>query len=287
MTRLSRPHLETLDVDQFGEPGTGAAYLLRGERTALVDAGTARNAPRLSAALHRTRLDWILITHAHLDHAGGAGILAADHPEATVVAHPRALPHLTDPTRLEEGVRAASPDLSPLYGSPTAIPEARLRACADGETLDLGRGVVVDAVYSPGHAPHHVCWFERGGRVLFAGDAVGHHNVPVDLPLTVPPRFDLEKGLATLAVLRALEPQTIAFAHFGLADRAAARLTEYATTLERWLERVATLRSRMTNPEVVECILSESPYGAMSFVSRHVARLCIAGALASLPIEAP
>ncbi len=287
MTRRSCAHLETLDADQFGEPGTGAVYLLRGEQTALVDSGTARSAPRLCAALRSVRLDWILLTHAHLDHAGGAGLLAADHPEATVVAHPRALPHLADPTRLEEGVRAASPDLFPYYGRPTAIPEARLRACADGETLDLGRGVVLDAVYSPGHASHHVCWFERGERVLFAGDAVGHHDVPVDLPLTVPPRFDLEKGLATLAALRALEPRTIAFAHFGLADRATDRLVEYAKTLERWIGRVAALRSRMTDDEVADCILSEPPYAEMPFVGRHVARLCIAGALASLPIEAP
>ncbi len=287
MTRPAHAHLETLDVEQFGEHGTGAAYLLRGERTALIDTGTARSAHRLLAGLHGVRLDWILITHAHLDHAGGAGVLLAEHPEATVVAHPRALLHLADPTRLEEGVRAASPDLFPYYGRPTAVPETRLRACADGETLDLGRGLVLDAVYSPGHASHHVCWFERGGRVLFAGDAVGHHDVPVDLPLTVPPRFDLKRGLATLAALRDLEPQTIAFAHFGLADRAVARLAEYAATLERWLRRVAALRSHRTDAEVVECILSEPPYNTMSPVSQHVARLCIAGALASLPIEDP
>ena len=286
MTRRLCARLETLDAHQFGEPGTGAVYLLRGERTALVDSGTARSAPRLSAALRGVRLDWILITHAHLDHAGGAGLLATDHPEATVVAHPRAIPHLADPTQLEAGVRAASPDLFPYYGRPTAVPESRLRACADGETLDLGRGVALDAVYSPGHASHHVCWFEREGRVLFAGDAVGHHAVPVILRLTVPPGFVLELGLGTRAVLRCLEPRTIAFALFGVADRAADRLAEYATALERWIGRVAALRSHMTDAEVVDCILSEPPYSAMSSVGRHVARLCIAGALASLPIEA-
>jgi len=279
--------VQLFDVDQFGEPRTGAAYLVRGDQTALVDTGTARSVPLLTAALRGVRLDWILVTHAHLDHAGGAGALAASHPEATVLAHPRAVPHLAAPARLEEGVRAASPELFPLYGRPEPVPPSRVRECADGEALDLGQGLTLQAVYTPGHAPHHVCWFERRNAILFAGDAVGHYDVPVDLPLTVPPRFDLEKGRATLAALRSLRPRTIAFAHFGFADRAETRLVEYGRAVEEWLRRVAALRRRMTESEVVDHILGEQPLNALSSVGREVARLCIAGALASLPEEVP
>ncbi|MDD4903147.1 MAG: MBL fold metallo-hydrolase [Candidatus Bipolaricaulis sp.] len=272
-----------LDLDQFGEPRSGAAYLVRGERTALVDTGTARSVPRLIDALRGVSVDSILLTHLHLDHAGGAGVIAIAHPEATIVAHPRALAHLVDPTRLEESARAANHALFPLYGRPTPIPEARLRPAADGEVLDLGRGVRLEAIYSPGHAPHHVCWFEQEERVLFAGDAVGHHDVPVDLPLTVPPRFDLEKALATLSRLRSLRPQRIAYAHFGVADRAEARLATYARDVAAWLDRIASLRARLSEDEILLEILGEPKYASLSAANRGTARLCVTGALASLP----
>ncbi len=275
--------VQLLDLDQFGEPRSSAAYLVRGERAALVDTGTARSVPRLIDALRGVSIDWILVTHLHLDHAGGAGALAAAHPEATIVAHPKALAHLVDPTRLEESVRAANPALFPLYGRPTPIAEARLRPAADGETLDLGRAVRLEALHTPGHAAHHVCWFEPGKRLLFAGDAVGHHDVPVDLPLTVPPRFDLEKALATLSRLRRLRPQAIAYAHFGVADRAEARLAAYARDVAAWLARIAELRTRQSEDEIVREILEEPKYASIPAASREIARLCVTGALASLP----
>jgi len=230
--RLARPHppppvifrgmtiridswLELVDVEQFGVPGRGAAYLVQGEGLALIETGTARSAAilraalrgRLRAALRGRDLRFIFVTHIHLDHAGGAGYIAADHPEATVVvASPRAIPHLIDPTRLIRGVREASRELFPLYGEPGPIPEERLHPASNSEVFDLGGGIAIEAVNSPGHAPHHVSFFERSHRYLFTGDALGNYALPVDLPLTVPPRFDLEKGLATLTRFARVSP---------------------------------------------------------------------------------
>jgi len=153
--------LELVDVEQFGVPGRGAAYIVQGEGLALIETGTARSAAILRAALRGRDLRFIFVTHIHLDHAGGAGYIAADHPEATVVASPRAIPHLIDPTRLIRGVREASPELFPLYGEPGPIPEERLHPASDSEVFDLGGGIAIEAVNSPGHAPHHVSFFER------------------------------------------------------------------------------------------------------------------------------
>ena len=285
MTASLSPQLQTIDTHQFGRPNEGAAYLLRGERQALVETGTAREAGRLCAALRGERLDFLFVTHVHLDHAGGAGALAREHPEARVVVHPRAVRHLVDPSRLIEGVRAASREMFPLYGEPLPIPENRLHSVEDGECFDLGKGIEIQAVYAPGHAPHHVCFFERGRRVLFSGDALGHHNVPVQLPLTVPPRFDRHAGLETLARLASLGPEWIAFTHFGLAKNGVEQINAYARELEAWLERIERLASQGEEAEVIARVFADPAASEWTELDRQVAAMCIRGAIASMTAD--
>lgn len=282
MTASLNPRLQTIDTHQFGQANEGAVYLLRGKRLALVETGTAREVTRLCDILQGERLDFIFVTHVHLDHAGGAGVLALEHPEATVVAHPRAVRHLVDPSRLVEGVRAASQDMFPLYGAPLPIPENRLHAADDGEVFDLGGGLEIQAVHAPGHAPHHVCFFERNDRVLFSGDALGHHDVPVLLPLTVPPRFDRTAGFETLDRLRALDPAWIAFTHYGLAEDGVRRIDTYAEELEAWLERIEGLSAQGDEAEVIARIFADPAASGWTNLDRQIAAMCIRGAIASV-----
>ena len=284
-TATLTPPIQTLDTHQFGRPHEGAAYLVRGERLALVEAGTAREADRLCAALRGERLDFLFVTHVHLDHAGGAGALAREHPEARIIVHPRAVRHLVDPSRLIEGVRAASREMFPLYGEPIPIPENRLHAAEDGERFDLGRGIEIQAVYAPGHAPHHLCFFEQEHRVLFSGDALGHHDVPVLLPLTVPPRFDRNAGRETLARLRSLDPVWIAFTHFGLAKNGVERIDAYARELETWLNRVEQLAAQGDESDVIARVFADPMASAWTDLDRQVAAMCIRGAIASVRSE--
>lgn len=287
MMRLQNAVLSVIDVAQFGEPNAGCAYLLRAAKTALIETGTAAGTPRLLEALRGLRIDYVFITHIHLDHAGGAGHVALAHPEALFVVHPRGLPHLVDPTRLVAGVRAASPTLTPLYGEPLPVDGDRVVACADGESFPLGPDIDLVAIDTPGHAPHHVCFFEPTNGILFAGDAVGHHDVTVDLPLTVPPRFDPAASRASLVRLLALHPRTLAFTHFGLADDARALLTAYPRHVDEWLARVDALRRRLDPEAVPDAILAESRYALLSPVGREVVRLCVRGALLTLDAQAP
>ena len=282
MTASPTPHLRMIDTQQFGLPKEGAAYVLRSERLGLVETGTAREAEHLCGLLRKERLDFIFVTHVHLDHAGGAGFLAHEHPEAKVVVHPRAVRHLVDPSRLIEGVRAASQGMFPLYGEPMPIPEDRLHAAEDGEVFDLGGGIEIQVVHAPGHAPHHVCFFERRHRVLFSGDAIGHHNVPVLLPLTVPPRFDRAAGLETLARLRSLGPEWIAFTHFGWAEDAVQRIDAHSHALEAWLERIERLAAEGNEADVIASILADPVASAWTDLDRQVAAMCIRGAVASV-----
>jgi glyoxylase-like metal-dependent hydrolase (beta-lactamase superfamily II) len=277
------PWLHLIDAHQFEERRAGAVYLTAGKRVALVETGTARAVPHLRDALRHLDLSYIFVSHAHLDHAGGAGELVLHHPSATVIAHPRAVRHLADPRRLIEGVREASGPLFPLYGDPTSIPADRLHAAADGERFDLGNGILIETIHSPGHATHHVCFFERGHRILFTGDAVGHYNVPVDLPLTVPPRFDLEASLKTLVRLRRLKPRRLAFTHFGLAGESPPKLfDQYERALTAWLTRIRSLCKTRSEEEIADEILRDPKYAALSWVNRRLVQMCVRGALLSL-----
>jgi len=272
-----------IDTHQFGKLGGGIAYLLRGRRAALIETGTAASADRLASRLRGENLAYVFVTHVHLDHGGGAGRLVADHPEATVVVHPRGAPHLADPSRLIRGARLASPLLSPLYGAPRPVPEHRILEAHDGDRFDLGDDVVLDVVESPGHAPHHLCFFERSGRILFCGDAAGNHGTPVDTPLTVPPRFDLAKGLGTLRRLKQLDPRLLAFTHFGLAAGAATLLDRYAARLIAWFDRIGELSRGKPVEAIVTEVLADRRYAALGELDRGLVEMCVRGALRSLP----
>jgi len=283
MASSSGTPIECIDTLQYGVPGRGAAYVLRGKRVAVVEAGTPRAADILLERLRGDDLAYIFVTHIHLDHAGAAGRLAAEHPEATVVAHPRALRHLADPSRLIEGVRQASPDLFPLYGEPLPVPEAQLHATEDDETYDLGSGVCVRALHTTGHAPHHLCFLETPSRTLFAGDAVGNLGIPFDVPLTVPPRFDIDASRATLARLRNLEPSALAFTHFGvLRDGIVDHIDGYERQIDCWFDRIARLRREADADGVIKQVLDEAKYEEIDPTDRLSIEMCVRGALLTL-----
>ncbi len=283
MSAAAPTWLRTIDTLQFGQPRTGAVYLLRGERAAIVESGTAASARRLASLLRDEDLAYVFVTHVHLDHAGGAGDLAARHPEATVVVHPRGARHLSDPRRLIDGARDASPVLFPRYGEPRPVPEHRVLSASDGDRFDLGRGIVLEAIESPGHAAHHLSFFERSKRVLFCGDAVGNHGTPVETPLTVPPRFDLSKGLETLRRLKGLGPSLLAFTHYGIAVDAASILDDYEARLTAWFDRLRAMREEGTPEEIVSRVLAEPRHARLGPLDRTLVEMCVRGALLSLP----
>lgn len=279
---MTAPFIELIDAKQYGILKAGAAYLVRGSRLALIESGTAVFAAETDDTLGRLPIEYIFLTHIHLDHAGGAGHLARLHPGAKIVVHERGCRHLADPSQLIAGVRNASPELFPLYGSPLPIPEHQLLPVSGGEVFDLGNGVLLEVVATPGHAPHHVCFLEQGTRTLFTGDAVGNWDNPVDVPLTVPPRFDLQKGLASLEALRHLKPDRLAFTHFGIANDALAHIDRYQTELNGWFERLRMLSRRFTPVEIETQILGQARYSSLSKTERAMVAMYVHGALRSL-----
>ena len=284
---MSAPTIDVLDAQQFGLPRTGAIYLIHGSQLALIESGTATAAERTLQQLRASggtavSPAFIFLTHIHLDHAGGAGHLARAFPDAKIVVHERGARHLANPSQLIEGVRCAAPDLFPRYGEPLPIPEQQLLPVTGGEVFDLGHEIQLEVIATPGHASHHVCYYERTSRTLFTGDAAGNWNNPADVPLTPPPRFDLARGLQTLATLKRLAPTYLAFTHFGMTDDALSHLNDYERRLIEWFDDIRTLRTSLASDDIVKQILNRPRYAGLKEAERSVVAMCVRGAILSI-----
>ncbi|MGA3215366.1 MAG: MBL fold metallo-hydrolase [Acidimicrobiales bacterium] len=220
-----------------------AGYLLQAQRPVLVETGSQSSIKVVLASLAELGvgakdLASVVVTHIHLDHAGGVGDIARAFPEAKVYVHANGARHLVDPSRL---VRSAAlvygPLLDTLFGRLDATPAERVHVLGDGEEIDLGGGRLLRAIDSPGHAKHHLGLMDSATGLLFAGDAVGV-RLPeggVLRPATPPPDFDLEAALASLRRFARAAPSAIALAHYGLVPGDPQELLADAeSTLRAW-----------------------------------------------------
>ena len=242
--RTIAPGVIEIDTLLGGWQRVTAGYLIEGSAPVLVETGSQTSVPVLLEALEglgvgAADLAGVVVTHIHLDHAGGVGDVAKAFPAATVYVHEKGARHLADPTRL---VRSASlvygPLLDSLYGRLEPTPPERLHVLADGEEIVVATNRVLVAVDSPGHAKHHVGLHDSVSGVLFAGDAVGVRlpDAGVLRPSTPPPDFDLDQALHSLERFSARRPSGIALAHYGLLSDPDDLLAEAAETLRQWAE---------------------------------------------------
>jgi glyoxylase-like metal-dependent hydrolase (beta-lactamase superfamily II) len=235
-----------IDSVMHGRPGVTAVYYLPGPRPAIVETAPASSLESVLAGLEAVgadHLDWIVVTHIHLDHAGAAGHLARRFPEARIVVRSEGAPHLVDPTKLWASASRLYDDMERLWGSMLPVPAERIAAVAeDGVVADLGDGRVLRAVYTPGHAAHHMALFEPAGGDVFTGDAIGVYLAEVGAvhPATPPPEFDLEAALDSIERVRRLRPGRVFPTHFGpmpavepLLDEAGERLRRAVALAEQ------------------------------------------------------
>jgi glyoxylase-like metal-dependent hydrolase (beta-lactamase superfamily II) len=239
-----------IDTQMAGYQGITAGYLIRSDRPCLVETGTAPSAPVVRDALaalgvHAADLATVVVTHIHLDHAGGVGDIAAMFPTAQIVVHELGARHLADPSRLMASARMVYGDeLDRLFGELAPTPPERIRAVERTGAVDLGGGRRLESHYSPGHAKHHVGLIDSVSGDLYVGDAAGLY-VPEtgdQRPATPPPDFDLEVALDSLRMFAALRPARLLFSHYGPVAAVDQALERSAEEIKLWVSETRNAR---------------------------------------------
>jgi len=233
-----------IDTRLGGWDRVTAGYLIDGDAPVLVETGSQSSVPVLLAQLGRLGigpgdLAGVVVTHIHLDHAGGVGDVARAFPKATVYVHEKGARHLADPTRLVDSAsRVYGPLLDSLYGRLDPTPSERIHVLHDGEAIPISPDRSLITVDSPGHAKHHLALHDTLSGVLFAGDAVGVKlpDAGVLRPSTPPPDFDLHLALRSLHRFAERRPTGLALAHYGLLADPLDVLDEADGTLRHWVD---------------------------------------------------
>jgi glyoxylase-like metal-dependent hydrolase (beta-lactamase superfamily II) len=239
-----------IDTRMAGYDGITAGYLIRSDRPCLVETGTAPSAPVVRDALATLgvgpdELATVVVTHIHLDHAGGAGDIARMFPRAEIVVHELGARHLADPSRLMASARRVyGDDLDVLFGALAPTPADRIRTVEQAGVVDLGGGRRLDSHYSPGHARHHVGLIDSASGDLYVGDAAGVYiQETADLrPATPPPDFDLDVALESLRRFAALQPDRLLFSHFGPVTAVQQTLDRSAEEIRVWVSETRRAR---------------------------------------------
>ncbi|WP_256402110.1 MBL fold metallo-hydrolase [Halorubrum salinum] len=245
------------DTGMFDTDEYGAVYVYDTERPIVVDTGTGGNREALFETIEeigigRGDLAWILATHAHLDHAGGAGHLAERYPDAEVLVPEKGVRHLVDPEALVEGTKSAVGDQWQYYDDPAPVPEDRISGLAEGDRIDLGeRELVVHE--APGHAPHHAVYHDPDADVVFAADGAGIYVPEADeiVATSPPPQFDLNQCLDDIQTIDDLDPDYLCFGHFGPREYDPVLAGEAKRAYVEWVEAVRAKREELSDDDAV------------------------------------
>src|SRR5215212_8245876 len=241
--------IDYVDLNFAGKPGIIATAILHGPAgIALVDPGPSTTLARLRAELGRKGFSvadvrQLLITHIHLDHAGAAGSLLKENPRIEVFVHERGAPHMADPTKLlSSASRLYRENMGPLWGEVLPVPATALRSLVGGETISAG-GRELEVAYTPGHASHHVSYFDRSSRMAFVGDTAGIRRSPgaYVMPPTPPPDIDLEAWRGSEAKILAWDPDTLFLTHFGPFHGVRLHFQELRDNIQGWSRIVRRL----------------------------------------------
>ena len=217
------------DGMDLGLPERTGTYVINEEELTLVETGPSPSVPHIKEGLSKLgftleQVKYIIVTHIHLDHAGGAGVLIQDCPNAKVVVHPKGARHLANPERLIAGAKAVYGEaFDGLFAPIEAIPEDRLIIKGDGETLKIGENCTLKFFHTPGHANHHFSIYDPVSNGMFTGDTVGvryeqlaKEGISFYLPSTSPNQFDPEAMLVAINQMKEMKLDYIYFGHYGM-----------------------------------------------------------------------
>jgi glyoxylase-like metal-dependent hydrolase (beta-lactamase superfamily II) len=266
-------HIYYLDSRRINSSNVSGVYLVIGDGITLVETATTPIAPYiLEAALEigfrESDIRRAIVTHIHLDHAGGTGWLVRRLPHLRVYVHERGRRHLEDPSALIDSARTVYGDLDrirAIHGEILPVPGENLVPVTEAE-LDIGAGMNLAVVNAPGHASHHLCVFDPGSGCLFSGEALGHNHPEMGVlqPAVAPPGFDYDASKETIAKIRDLKPDTICFSQFGQRRDTSFVIEEVERQLDEYYEFILSkltrgLDTQQIIDDVADLYLSKVP----------------------------
>ncbi len=271
-TSLLMDSITTIDNLWMGRPRSIAAGLLESDgHRAVVDPGPGSTLETLRQQLQASGiavsdLDAILLTHIHLDHAGATGALVRENPRLAVYVHKNGAPHIVDPSKLLASAQRLWPnDLQRLFGETLPVPADNLRILEGGETLTLG-SQQVEVVYTPGHASHHVSYFDKMEGTAFVGDTAGvriEGNSYV-MPATPPPDIDLGVWDTSFAAILERKPARLFLTHFGFSDNPSEHILLFRERLHRWAAMTAEILRTAPSDSVAMDSFMSATYAEIS-----------------------
>lgn len=241
--------LDYIDLNFLGVPEIIATAVLHGSAgVALIDPGPSTTVEGLKQSLRRQGISLddvrqILLTHIHLDHAGATGSLVRENPRIDVFVHERGAPHMIEPSKLLASAgRLYGADMNRLWGDFLPVPADRVRILKGEERITAG-GRELEVAYTPGHASHHVAYFDPSSRVAFVGDTAGIRRPDRDyiMPPTPPPDIDLDAWRVSEDRILSWDPDTLFLTHFGPFHGARIHFQEMTERLEAWSRTVRRL----------------------------------------------
>ena len=299
VTRIEE-HIHLIDLEPAGVEDLIASYVLKGNRVGIIESGPSSTVQNLLSGLEELNVKpedvaYVAVSHIHLDHGGGAGILLKHLPRAKLIVHPRGAPHMVNPEKLwNQATQVLGERITRIYGRPEPVPQERIITAADGMVIDLGDDVKLKVVETLGHASHHLSYYDKLSDGIFTGDSAGIYVDKADVVVpTSPPPFRLDIALASIDKMMRLKPKSLYYTHFGKGTDAVERLRMYKEQLKLWariakegIERGEDLKmiSRRIfendkavqkaadfikdNPVLSVTVLNESVEGVMRFVEK-------------------
>ncbi|EFH86459.1 MBL fold metallo-hydrolase [Ktedonobacter racemifer] len=266
VTQLT-PGIWQISLPFQGETDIIGSYLLAGsDEIALIDPGPGSTSEALlegvrQAGFDPARVTHILATHIHLDHTGGVGKLLASMPQARVFVHSKGAQHLIDPGKLiSSSERIYGERMQELWGEILPVPQEKVQVIEGGDVLNIA-GRRLEVHYTPGHAIHHVIFFDVHSGDLFAGDVAGVRlpGITYGRPPTPPPDLDIEAWSSSIDTLKKLRPDVIYLAHFGPVRNLAPHLESIRAKLFNWGDLVLrAMRENKSEAEIIELFIAET-----------------------------
>jgi glyoxylase-like metal-dependent hydrolase (beta-lactamase superfamily II) len=272
------PHIFLIDLKPTGFQSFISSYLIKSKRVGIVETGPAATIPNLLRGLEELGInaadvDYVAVSHIHLDHGGGVGTLLSYLPQARLLVHKRGAPHVMNPDRLWKQAQNVLGPVAELYEEPVAVSSERILVAEDGMTLDLGDDVRIRVVETLGHASHHLSFYDEKSEGVFPGDTAGIYIPEFDVIIpTTPPPLHLETMLGSLDKLMQLKPTSLYYSHFGEAPDALHKLQLHKDQLKVWGDTVqGGMRDNATLEEIEERIVKADPAvrTALNYIRTH------------------